>query len=95
MKEIKQALQNIDKDKYVVLASEQKNKLSFTIQKKFICCDICNGTRHYKTLRVRQDSRVKFFMIERNVCRKCIDDVDLLLNNLKESVKSPLETGKW
>ena len=90
-----QVLESMDKEVYEVKVSKQNDKVSITIIEKFQRCDVCKSTKHYKTLRIRQDSRVKFFMVDKKVCRTCLPDVNLILNNLKDSLRSPLTTGKW
>lgn len=96
MKHIKtKVLEGIDLKKYEVNTTEDKDKISFTINRIHQKCDICGSTKHYRTLAIRQDSRVKFFMVSRKVCRNCIKDVDIILNNLKDSVQSPMKTGRW
>ena len=96
MKHIKtKCLESIDLNKYEVRTSDDIDKVSITIIRKMQKCDICESTKHYRTLAIRQDSRVKFFMVSRKVCRNCIKDVDIILNNLKDSVQSPLKTGRW
>ena len=95
-KDIQKNLSSINLDKYDVKITKHDNDcLTVTIHKKFILCDVCRSKKHFRTLALRQDSRVKFFMIGKKVCRTCLYDVDLILNNLKDSVTSPLKTGRW
>ena len=95
MEEVKELLEGIDKNKFSIVLTESRNKVSMTIHRKHQDCDVCSSKKHYKTLTIRQDSRVKFFMVGKKVCRTCLKDVNIILNNLKDSVQSPHETGRW
>lgn len=93
--EVKSMLSSIDKAKYEVVIKEQDNDYCITLKKKTKKCCICKEDKYYKNLSIRQDSRVPYLMLAKKVCRQCLPNVNLILNNLKDSVKSPLETGKW
>ena len=95
VEQAKQVLESLDKDKYEVKVISEQGRTNITIINKFQKCDVCKSTKHYRTLSVRQDSRVKFFMVGKKVCRTCLPQVQLILDNLKDSVQSPLETGRW
>tara|TARA_R100000781_G_C4039274_1_gene113402 strand:+ start:327 stop:620 length:294 start_codon:yes stop_codon:yes gene_type:complete len=95
IKQVKQVLESLDNNKYEVKVITEQGKTNITIINKFQKCDVCKSTKHYRTLSVRQDSRVKFFMVGKKVCRTCLPQVQLILDNLKDSVQSPLKTGRW
>ena len=95
-KEIDNLLYTIDRTKYEVEVNKiNEQDYSIKIIKKMKCCDICKQDKYYKNLTIRQDSRVPFMMVAKNVCRQCLPNVNLILNNLKDSIKSPLQTGTW
>lgn len=93
--EVKSMLSSIDKKKYEVVIKEQDNDYCITLKKRMKKCCICKEDKYYKNLSVRQDSRVPFLMVAKKVCRQCLPNVNIILANLKDSVTSPLETGKW
>ena len=93
--ELKVILSVIDKKKFDVIISESKGNYKIDINKKFVECCVCKSEKHYKTLTLRQDRRVKFLMVSKLICRTCLPQVNFILNNLKDSVSSPLDTGRW
>lgn len=94
--DIENLLSTIDRNKYEVEVTTVKdNDYNIKVIKKMKCCDICKEQKYYKNLTIRQDSRVPFMMVAKNVCRQCLPNVNMILNNLKDSIKSPLQTGKW
>lgn len=93
--ELKVILSGIDKKKFDVTISEREGNYHIEIKKMFLMCDVCKSTKHYKTISLRQDRRVKFLMVSKHICRTCLPQVNFILNNLKESVSSPLDTGRW
>ena len=94
--DIQSMLSTIDRNKYEVeVITVKEDEFRVKIIKKMKCCDICKQDKYYKNLTIRQDSRVPFMMVAKNVCRQCLPNVNLILNNLKDSIKSPLQTGKW
>lgn len=92
---LKSVLSSIDEKIYEVIITEQDKNYSIAIKKKMRKCCLCKEDKYYKNLTIRQDSRVPYFMVAKKICRQCLPNVNLILNNLKDSVKSPLTTGKW
>ena len=94
--DIQSMLSTIDRNKYEVeVITVKEDDYTIKVIKKMKCCDICKEQKYYKNLTIRQDSRVPFMMVAKNVCRQCLPNVNIILNNLKDSIKSPLQTGKW
>ena len=94
-KELDTILESIDTKVYEIEIKQQEEDYTVVLKKRMQKCCICKEDKYYKNLTIRQDSRVPFMMIAKKVCRQCLPNVNLILNNLKDSVKSPLETGKW
>ena len=93
--ELESMLTSIDKKKYEVVIKEQDKDYSVTLKKKTRKCSICKEDKYYRNLSVRQDSRVPYLMVAKKVCRQCLPNVNIILANLKDSVTSPLDSGKW
>lgn len=89
-------LEPIDRDKYEVSITYSGNgNYKIDITEKYKVCDSCKKPRYYKSLYVRQDSRVKFLLVHKYFCRQCIIQVDLILKNIKPSVESVIDSGRY
>ena len=92
---LQNVLSKVNEKDFDVIVEELDKGYRIVIHKRIRRCALCKRGVHYKTLSVRQDSRVKFLMVGKKICRTCLPQVDLIVNNLKDSVKSPLITGRW
>lgn len=95
MKVDKRMLENVDTSLYDVKVTERLNSVNIELIRKKQVCSICNSVKHYKHLQLRQDSRVKLLIVPKKVCNTCLPQVNLIIKNLKDSVMSPMRTGKW